>query len=294
MFCFKGDSSPMATTSLKAGKAIKETFSMPESVTILNRDFRGDVKVGEKVIPLSGLSANESFFHVFSFQLLKGNPANALKEPFSIILTEESATKLFGDKEAMGKTVVLNNDREYTITGIVKNPPVFSHIKFDMLGSVSTRSILKKDDEGELKWDNIWNNWVYVVLPENADLTAFQSSLDQLSAKEDPSVKHTHIELALQPMDDIMLGQDLNNQIGPVMGSTLLWSFSGLAFVVILSACFNGSPARLMVFTDAGIEFPANKASAANLSTTVTSVNISLKSIGKYPSHSNIDTKVTS
>jgi putative ABC transport system permease protein len=233
------DDNFMATTSVKAAKAIEETFSQPEGVAILKRDFGGDIKVGEKVIPLSGLWANESMFDVFSFELLKGNAATALKNPFSVILTEESAKKLFGDEEAMDKTIVLNNDKAYTVTGILKDVPVFSHIKFDMLGSFSTREVIEKDSKDEMKWDNIWSTWVYIVLPDGSDLKEFKASLDQLSVREDPSVKNTHIELALQPMDDIMLGEDLNNQIGTTLGSTVLWSFSGLTFVVILSACFN-------------------------------------------------------
>ncbi len=229
----------MATTSIKAGELIQETFLAPDNVAIFRRDFSGDLKVGEKVIPLSGLWANESLFNVFSFRLIKGNSATALKNPFSIILTEKSAEKLFGEQEAMGKTIVLNNDREYTITGIVKDPPIFSHIKFDMLGSLATREILHKDDEYELKWDNIWNAWVYIVLPNGTNLDEFKFSLDQLSKTEDLTVKNTHIELALQSLDNIMFGQSLGNQIGPVVGSTYLRIFSVLAFIVILSACFN-------------------------------------------------------
>ncbi|MEO7992320.1 MAG: ABC transporter permease, partial [Chryseolinea sp.] len=233
------DNNFMATTSLKAAKAIEETFSQPEGVAILRRDFGGDLKAGEKVIPLSGLWANEAIFDVFSFELLKGNAAAALKNPFSVILTEKSAKKLFGDEEAMDKTIVLNNDKAYTVTGILKDVPVFSHMKFDMLGSFSTREVLEKDNRDDMKWDNIWSTWVYIVLPKGSDLKAFKASLDRLSIKEDPSIKNTHVELALQPLDDIMLGEDMGNQIGTTLGSFVLWSFSGLTFIVILSACFN-------------------------------------------------------
>ena len=81
----------MATTSIKAAKEIRESFSQPQEVAILRREFDGDVKAGEKIIPLSGFWANESFFKVFTFKLLKGDPNTALKNPFSVILTEKSA-----------------------------------------------------------------------------------------------------------------------------------------------------------------------------------------------------------
>ncbi len=229
----------MATTSLKAAKTIGTTFSAPEAVAILRRDFNGDLKFGEKIIPLNGYWSNPDLFKVFSFELLEGNASSALKEPFSIVITVDAAKKLFGNESALGKVVTYNNDRQYTITGVMKDIPEFSHIKFDMLSSLSTREITEKDSKDEMTWDHIWNTWAYVLFPTDADLANFKTNLDQLSISEDPSVKNTHIELALQPMDNIMVGDNMGNQMGPVLGNTLLWVFGGLTFVVILSACFN-------------------------------------------------------
>ncbi len=232
------DDNFMATTSLKAGKIITETFAQPEGVALLKREFGGDMKWGEKIIPLSGFWASESLFRVFSFPLLQGNPATALKDPFSIVLTENSARKLFGDEEAMGKSISMN-DKLYAVTGILKDLPRLSHMSFEVLGSLSTREILEKDNKQEMAWDNVWDTWVYLLLPPGTDLTALESSLDKLSIKEDPTVKNTHIELALQPMRDIMVSDDLGNEIGPTLGSSTLWIMAGLTLVVILSACFN-------------------------------------------------------
>ncbi len=178
-------------------------------------------------------------FKVFSFEMIKGNQTTALQQPFSLVLTETSAKKLFGDEDALGKTVVLNKDRSYTITGIVKDIPFFSHIKFEMLGSLGTLEIIEKEDWRKDSWDDVWRTWAYVLLSEGADIKLIKTNLDNLSKKEDPSVKNTHIELALQPMDNIMFGDSIGNEIGPVLGSTLLWVFGGLAFIVILSACLN-------------------------------------------------------
>ncbi|HLZ17844.1 MAG TPA: ABC transporter permease, partial [Cyclobacteriaceae bacterium] len=231
----KRDGSFMATTSLKAAQAIKETFSQPEEMVAFHHGFNGDLKIEEKAIPLKGYWASESLFDVFSFELLNGDPKTALKKPFSIVLTETSARKMFGTEEALGKTVTCN-DKEYLITGIMKDVPKFSHIQFEMLGSLSTLTVISKD---EMAWDDVWGTWVYLLLPQNTDLASFKYSFNQLSAKEDSTVKNTHIELDLQPMDEIMLGRDLGNQIGPVLGRSGPWIFGGLAFVVVLSACFN-------------------------------------------------------
>jgi putative ABC transport system permease protein len=229
----------MATTSLKAGRLVKEEITGIEDVAILHRGFDGDVKVDEKTIPINGLWANDSFFKVFSFELVEGNAATALKDPYSIILTQTAVKKLFGNEEALGKAVIYNNDQSYKITGIVKDPPFFSHIHFEMLGSLSTKELNKQAFENDLAWDNVWDTWVYLVLPKNTNIPLLKSNLDQLSQREDPSVKNTHIELDLQPLSNIMFRDSMGNQMGPVLGSTLLWVFGGLCFVVILSACFN-------------------------------------------------------
>lgn len=227
-----------ATTSLRAAKIIKDEFVIPEDVAILHRGFNGDLTAGAKSIPLRGIMTNESFFNVFSFSLIKGNAATALKAPFSIVLTETSALKLFDTSDALGKTVKFE-DRDYKVTGIVADVPTFSHLQFDVLASLSTREITRKDDENEMKWDNMWSVYTYVLMPQHADLEAFRKNLDRVSAKEDPSVRLTHIKLDIEPMDGIIAGENRSNQLGPVIGKTVIMIFSILTFIVILSACFN-------------------------------------------------------
>jgi putative ABC transport system permease protein len=98
----------LASTSVKAGKKIKESTAGVEALTVLHNFFGGDAAVGETSLPLGGLWADEAFFDVFTFPLLQGDPATALKEPYSLVLTEKSATKLFGTANALGKSVRLD------------------------------------------------------------------------------------------------------------------------------------------------------------------------------------------
>lgn len=231
-----------ASTSLRAGQAIQESVPGIEEVAVLYRDFSGDMKFGGKTVSLSGLWANESFFTVFTFPMVSGDPSTALKDPYSIVLTEESANKLFGAADPIGKTVIRTDekgDQQFVVTGLIKDVPTFSHMKFDMLASLSTRSIMKRDDPHEMKWDNIWSGYVYLLLPEGTDLDNLQANLNALSAKENQTVKNTTIKLSLQPISEIALGEDLNNSIGPVMVSSNVWMIGVLSLIVILSACFN-------------------------------------------------------
>jgi putative ABC transport system permease protein len=238
---YSGDkqSNFLATTSMKAGKLIEETFPQPEAVAIIKARLSGDVTWNNKTIPLSGYWTNPAFLHVFTFPILKGNASTALKDVNSIVLTEKSAHKLFGDEDALGKTVIFDKDHQYTVTGVLADIPEFSTIKFDMLVSLATHELATKDDKDELRWDNVWSTYVFMRLPNDPDLKTLQSSLDGLSAREDKTLENTHIELKLQPLDDIMMGESLNNEMGPVVGRIPLTILGGLAFVVILSACFN-------------------------------------------------------
>ena len=132
--------------------------------------------------------------------MISGDPTTALKEPFSIVLTEKSARKLFGDADPLGKTIIRpgdKEDQEFVVTGIIKDVPVFSHMKFDMLASLSTRKITQKDDKFEMSWDNIWEAYVYLLLPKESDLQTLQSNLNTISAKENKTIKNTTIKLAL-------------------------------------------------------------------------------------------------
>lgn len=230
---------PFATTSLRAANAIKEKIPGVEATAVFHSRFGADYTFNERTVPLSGFWANEAVFDVFSFNLKEGNPQTALKEPFSIVLTETSAAKIFGDEPPLGRQVIMNNDRAYTVTGITKDLPRFSHIKFDLLTSLSTREIVSEDFKDEGAWDNMWSTWVYLLLQPDTDHELLQQNLNTLCEHENKTVDDMVISLATYPMVDIVSGEDQSNQIGPTIGNTVIRIFSGLAVVVILSACFN-------------------------------------------------------
>jgi ABC-type antimicrobial peptide transport system permease subunit len=236
------DPSYYASTSLRVGKAIRESIQGVEKITVLHGGLSGDVKGGEKTVPLSGFWADESLFEVFSFTLSSGDPSTALKNPFTVVITESTAKKLFGDTNALGKTIVCpiqKEKREFIVTGIVQDVPVFSHMRFDILASLSTREITEKENKNEVAWDNIWNAYTYILLPKGTDLKNLQANLDALAIDENKTVRNTTIKLSLQPLTKIALGQEMNNSIGPVMAGSNVWMISVLSFIVILSACFN-------------------------------------------------------
>lgn len=235
------DSPPgnFATSSVKAGKKIQEIIPGLEKVTLLRRGFGEDAAIGELKIPLSGLWADEAFFDVFTFPMLQGNPATALKEPYSLVLTEHSAKKLFGKTDVLGKTVKFDTTT-YVVTGLLKDIPKLSNLRFDALVSFSTVELIKPDfDGGFMSWDNIYSNYTYVLLPANGNRQTVQSGLDKLCAAENTFLENRKISLSLQPLDEISTQANLGNPSGPGINKIALWILGGLTFVVIISACFN-------------------------------------------------------
>ena len=86
------------------------------------------------------LYADSSLFEMFSFDLLAGDPATALAAPFSVVLSEETAKRIFGDANPLGETLRWNNRDELLVTGVVQSPPANSHLQFSSLISFSSFS----------------------------------------------------------------------------------------------------------------------------------------------------------
>jgi putative ABC transport system permease protein len=236
---FNGElSNKFASTSVKMGKLIQDKVSGIEQATIMRNGFGGDGMVDDKVIPFGGFYAEPSFFNVFTFPLMEGNVATALKDPYSMVVTETTARKFFGQQDALGKTIKVDT-LEFHITGIMKDVPFFSHMKFDALASFSTIETLMKDDKNFLKWTSMWSNYVYMLMPENANLESIRAQIDAISENENKTDANTKIQAYLLPLYKIMIGADLSNSIGNAMPVVVLWIIGGLAFIVILSACFN-------------------------------------------------------
>ena len=229
-----------ASMSLKAGNKIKESFIGFEDITLLRPGFSADARVNNKtVLPFSAWWADDSFFKVFTFPMLEGNPFTALHEPYSLVLTETTAKKLFGESDALGKSVQFDT-LNYTVTGIIKDIPNLSHLRFEALVSFSSVENAAWLVKGEKEsWDHIYSNYAYFTLPKNSNTKGLQKSLDRLSASENKGLKNRRISLSVQPLSTITLGKHYSNEIGHSFPVAVAWILAGLAFVVILSACFN-------------------------------------------------------
>jgi putative ABC transport system permease protein len=229
----------LASTSWKAGRLIRQAVPGVESIAILRRNFSGDARIGGSTVPMSGLYADEGFFDVFDFPLVRGVAGAALKQPYSVVLTQTAAKKLFGQAEPMGKVLKFDTIN-YTVTGILEDLPKLSHLQFEMLVSLSSVDISQAtSDGGYMDWTNVFSNYVYVLLSKNANPASFTAALGRLNERENVAKSNRKIYLSPQPLKDIPVGKFRGNEIGMVMPILILYTLAGLALIIILSACFN-------------------------------------------------------
>ncbi|WP_229206905.1 ABC transporter permease [Dyadobacter crusticola] len=113
---FKGEKGgKFSSTSVKTGKLIRQKVTGIEEVAIMRNDFLQDGRVGDNVLPIKGIWAEPSVFKIFTYPMLEGNPENALRDPYSIVLTETAAKKLFGNGAALGKVIKFDT-LDYQVT----------------------------------------------------------------------------------------------------------------------------------------------------------------------------------
>ena len=97
---------------------------------------------------------------MFSYPLISGNPKTALSEPYSVLITQETANKYFGNRNPVGKSLTIDEKDQYQVTGVIKDVPQNAHFTFDFLCSFST---LYSQIHNMDRWDN--NNYqAYVQL----------------------------------------------------------------------------------------------------------------------------------
>ncbi len=228
-----------ATTSPLTGKRLKEEFAGFEKVVTIYRNFNGDAKKGDNTVSIRGLVATEEFFDIFTFPLIYGDPAQALKNPMSLVLTETSALALFGKTDVVGKIIEWDRGLQITVTGVAQNPPRKSHIQFNAVGSFSTLELMNRNNPSFMSWENMWNSHVYALLPKGEGIAPLQASLDKISEEENAKLKNWSIEMGLQSMSSVFPGKKLYNEIGARMDMKTVNSIVILALIVLASACFN-------------------------------------------------------
>lgn len=236
-----GETYSYASTSLLTGEKARTDLAGVEKVVSIYKGFYGDLSNEDNMFYTEGFFASEEFFDVFSFGVLHGNLETALKNPFSIVLTAETAMKIFGKTDAVGE-VLKKSDQQYTVTAVLEDVPNNSHIKFEAIGSMSSMKSLDSYKKGYFdNWHNMWSAHVYLLLPDQFDLNTLQVQIDAMAKEENAKNTGEDEELVLsaEAMLDIFPGDDKYNQFGTVMPKEKVNRMVILTLVVMFCACFN-------------------------------------------------------
>lgn len=176
-----------------------------------------------------GLYVDNSFFEVFSFQLVRGDPKKALIQPNSIVITEELARKYFAYDNPLGKTIKLKDNKLVQITGVIKKNPPQSVIRFNFLLPTEFQ------ENYESNLDNWGNNWLrtYLLLSKNAQIDEVNAKIKNVIKKNNPDAI---VEIYLQALKDVYLRTTFNNTPGRIQ---YVYILSIIATLILLIACIN-------------------------------------------------------
>jgi putative ABC transport system permease protein len=229
-----------AISAFPIGRLLKDNFPEVEKFTrikpseIFVRNADADIKNKEKVF-----YADSSVFDVLDITMLKGDPATALAEVNSMVLTPEKARAYFGDQDPLGKTLTLLNDKkEYKVTGLFKPLPANSHVHMDIMVSSDNFEPMRADSkEG---WNYMTNHYTYLVLPKSTDHLAFAKKISAFMDKyQDIKPDQRKHDIQLQPLTSIHLHSNLGLEVEANGSMNTVYVMSAVAFFILIIACIN-------------------------------------------------------
>jgi len=180
--------------------------------------------------------AEPEFFDIFNFPFLAGNPKTALSEINTVVLTQETAEKYFGDwHNAIGQSIMYNNDRACRVTGVLKNIPANTDFPLQVVLSFKNT----EGEDGSTDWvsqDGSLNS--FLVLPKNISANQFDNDLITFVKKHTPA-EYSNQGYVLQPLSDMHYSSRFGIYRGSTFSSALITALSIIGLFLLIIACIN-------------------------------------------------------
>jgi putative ABC transport system permease protein len=257
-----GTKSTMYASSPKLlGQTLLEEYPIIEAATSMQTGLGGDASFQQKKMEMRGYFADEDFFDVFSFELVKGNKHLALKEARSVVLTKAFADKLFGTIDPLGQTITFDDrglihldiggiDKPpkdwgaFTVSGVLNADNYKTHLKFDALLSDQTRKSLiaeEKFKDNSSNWKYYYDNYTFVRIQDDKTEEDLQAVLNDLVVNKYSQFEDFEEDFGFVPqkLSRITPGIFLNNLVSFRLPIEAYYFLAFLALVVMISACLN-------------------------------------------------------
>lgn len=230
-----------ATTPGLLGPYLSDNYPFIQDLVRL-RKMWGTISKDKIAITVSGLYAEPSFFDIFSYELRSGSPTEALRKPFSIIISDEVAHKFFGNEDPINKTLPVEQLGDFTVTGVFQDTNLKSHLNYEVL--VSFNTIKQLEASGAYKSEindplSYMGIYTYALLRDEGDKSALKEQLPEIAAKLFPDPENQRLGLSYQSLSDINLGINLWQEMPGTMPRLDIVFIPFLAILIMVLACFN-------------------------------------------------------
>jgi putative ABC transport system permease protein len=237
----------LALTPPPIAPRLKDFFSeVEETARIYKRNVSISLPEQREAFEESDVCfADATIMDLFTIEFVRGTPERALHDKFTVLITEEMATKYFGDKDPLGETLIFAGKHPFKIAGVVKNFPENSHLRFSMLVPYDNMFDLESEASAKLLRDNLDINFVishsytYVLLKPGSDPQNVDRGMEAFLKKYAlPQLQVGQI-FTLMPVKDIHLKSPLLAEPTPTNSLTNLIIFIGVGMLTLVIACIN-------------------------------------------------------
>jgi putative ABC transport system permease protein len=234
----QGQWEPYSTNAWRTAELIKTNFGEVEELVRISSDGNIFVYKDKRVLENRIAWVDDNFFKVFSFPLIKGNPAEALKGTNKVVISESTAAKYFGADEPMGKVFDMGDGAvQLQVSGVMKDMPANSHFHLDMLISGETlRQVAPEGLFTNVGWDS---QYVYFKATPGMDPAKMEAAFPDFINKNLDFWKSTNFKLFLQPLLSIHLQSDIGTEFETNGSLIRVYTFLAIAIFILALACIN-------------------------------------------------------
>lgn len=162
------------------GGMITEEFPEVKAFNRMDSYRQYVVKYSDRILNLQKiLMADSSFFTIFSYELIQGSREKVLNRPFTIVLSESTAEKIFGEENPVGKMILFNNRFEFEVTGVMEDMPDDSHIQANAIISIENLKKFRNDDD-LFNHLGMWNYYTYLQIGEKSNISELELKIQKL------------------------------------------------------------------------------------------------------------------